>query len=46
VREALVAAGVPGNVIEIEYHGANNPLIATPRGVSEPRNRRVEVTIR
>ena len=46
VRDALVAAGVPNDVIEIEYHGANNPLIPTPRGVPEPRNRRVEVTIR
>jgi outer membrane protein OmpA-like peptidoglycan-associated protein len=46
VRDALVAAGVPSDVIEITYHGANNPLIPTPRGVPEPRNRRVEVTIR
>jgi OOP family OmpA-OmpF porin len=46
VRDALVAAGVPNTVIEIEYHGANNPLIATPRGVPELRNRRVEITIR
>jgi outer membrane protein OmpA-like peptidoglycan-associated protein len=46
IRDALVAAGVPNDVIEIDYHGANNPLIPTPRGVAEPRNRRVEVTIR
>jgi OOP family OmpA-OmpF porin len=46
VRDALVAAGVPGEVIEIAYHGANNPLVPTPRGVPELRNRRVEVTIR
>ncbi len=46
VRDALVRAGVPGKVIEITHHGANNPLIPTPRGIPEPRNRRVEVTIR
>ncbi len=46
VRDALVAAGVPSDIIEIAYHGANNPLIPTPRGVPELRNRRVEVTIR
>jgi outer membrane protein OmpA-like peptidoglycan-associated protein len=46
VRDALVAAGIPSEVIEIAYHGANNPLVPTPRGVPELRNRRVEVTIR
>jgi outer membrane protein OmpA-like peptidoglycan-associated protein len=46
VRDALVEAGIPSDVIEVDYHGANNPLIPTPRGVPEPRNRRVEVTIR
>jgi outer membrane protein OmpA-like peptidoglycan-associated protein len=46
VRDALVAAGVSSDVIEITYHGANNPLVPAPRGVPEPRNRRVEVTIR
>jgi peptidoglycan-associated lipoprotein len=46
IRDSLVAAGIPSGVIEIAYHGANNPLIPTPRGVSERRNRRVEITIR
>jgi peptidoglycan-associated lipoprotein len=46
VRDALVGAGVPSEVIEIAYHGANNPLVPTPRGVAKLRNRRVEVTIR
>jgi OmpA-OmpF porin, OOP family len=46
IRDSLVAAGIPSDVIEIAYHGANNPLIPTPRGVSERRNRRVEITIR
>ena len=46
IHDALVAAGVPNDVIEVDYHGANNPRIPTPGGVAEPRNRRVEVTIR
>jgi len=46
VRDALVAAGARSDVIEIAYHGANNPLVPTPRGVPQLRNRRVEVTIR
>ena len=46
IRNALVAASIPNDVIEIDYHGANNPLIPTRHGIPEPRNRRVEVTIR
>ena len=46
VRDALVEEGVATSVIEIEYHGENNPLIETGDGVMERRNRRVEVTVR
>ncbi|MBV9687386.1 MAG: OmpA family protein [Alphaproteobacteria bacterium] len=46
VRDGLVAAGAPSEIVEIGYHGANNPLVPKPRGVPELRNRRVEVTIR
>jgi outer membrane protein OmpA-like peptidoglycan-associated protein len=46
VRDILVKAGLPESEIDIGYHGSNNPLVPTPRGVPEPRNRRVEVTIR
>jgi outer membrane protein OmpA-like peptidoglycan-associated protein len=46
VRDALVAGGVAADAIEITYHGANNPLVPSRPGVPEPRNRRVEVTIR
>lgn len=46
VRDALVAAGIPGGVIDIAYYGASDPLVPAPRGVPEPRNRRVEITIR
>lgn len=46
VRDTLVAGGVPSTIIDIAYHGSNNPRIPRPRGVPEPANRRVEVTVR
>lgn len=46
VREALLAAGVPDNVISVQNYGETEPAIATDDGVAEPRNRRVEVRIR
>jgi outer membrane protein OmpA-like peptidoglycan-associated protein len=46
VRDALVDAGLTIDRIEVTSHGENNPLIETADGVSEPRNRRVEVTVR
>jgi outer membrane protein OmpA-like peptidoglycan-associated protein len=46
VAAILVAGGVNDKIIEITYHGKENPLIRTPDGVAEPRNRRVEISIR
>jgi outer membrane protein OmpA-like peptidoglycan-associated protein len=46
VVSILVTQGVKEELIEITYHGKENPLIRTPDGVAEPRNRRVEITIR
>lgn len=46
VANVLMSKGVPRDSIEITYHGKGNPLVPTPDGVSEPRNRRVEITIR
>ena len=46
VRAALVNAGVAAPSIQIDYHGSSNPRVSQPRGVPEPLNRRVEVTIR
>jgi outer membrane protein OmpA-like peptidoglycan-associated protein len=46
VRDALVEAGLTVERIEVTSHGENNPLIPTADDVSEPRNRRVEVTVR
>jgi outer membrane protein OmpA-like peptidoglycan-associated protein len=46
VRNALVAGGVPPGVIDIAYFGASQPLVPNKPGISEPLNRRVEITIR
>jgi outer membrane protein OmpA-like peptidoglycan-associated protein len=46
VRSLLVAAGVSANVIEVTSHGEADLLIKTADEVLEPRNRRVEITIR
>jgi outer membrane protein OmpA-like peptidoglycan-associated protein len=46
VADRLVAAGADAKLIELSSHGENNPLIATADNVREPRNRRVEITVR
>lgn len=46
VRDKIVAIGVEASRIRVSSHGENNPLVATEDGVKEPRNRRVEVTVR
>lgn len=46
VRDAIVDIGVDPERITVTSHGQNNPLIPTPDGVAEPRNRRVEVVVR
>ena len=46
VRDLLVGQGMDPAAIELTSHGEENPLIPTPDGKSEPRNRRVEVLIR
>lgn len=45
VRNLLVKMGVPAAAIEVTSHGKRNPVVKTPDGVAEPRNRRVSVTI-
>jgi outer membrane protein OmpA-like peptidoglycan-associated protein len=42
----LIKKGVQRSDIQITYHGKENPLIKTPEGVPEPRNRRVEISVR
>lgn len=46
VASILVSQGVGKENVEITYHGKENQLVRTPDGVAEPRNRRVEITIR
>ena len=46
VRNILAKTGLDPNAIEVTSHGENNPLVETADGVYEPRNRRVEVTVR
>jgi OmpA-OmpF porin, OOP family len=43
---ALARAGVPEDCMDIRYYGERDPAVRTPAGMSEPRNRRVEVEIR
>ena len=45
-QRLLMAAGLKHSRVEVLSHGENNPLVPTADGVAEPRNRRVEVTIR
>jgi outer membrane protein OmpA-like peptidoglycan-associated protein len=46
VASILLAGGVPPSVLDITSHGKDNPLVPTGDQVSEPRNRRVEITVR
>jgi outer membrane protein OmpA-like peptidoglycan-associated protein len=46
VAAILTGNGVDSSIIEITSHGKNNPLVPTRDQVREPRNRRVEITVR
>lgn len=46
VRELLIAAGVKPAVIETAGRGEREPLVATEDDVDEPKNRRVEISVR
>jgi outer membrane protein OmpA-like peptidoglycan-associated protein len=46
VRTILVDAGLPGSSIAVRSHGEGALLVRTADGVFEPRNRRVEITVR
>lgn len=46
VAAILVGEGVDSSILDITSHGKNNPLVPTGDQVPEPRNRRVEVTVR
>ena len=46
IRDLLIEQGLDPALIEVASHGESNLLIPTPDNVDEPRNRRVEVTVR
>ena len=46
IKSLLVKKGVESNLIHVDAHGESNPLIATADEVAEPKNRRVDVTVR
>jgi outer membrane protein OmpA-like peptidoglycan-associated protein len=46
VRDQLVALGARPEAIEVRSLGEKDPLVPTADGVREPRNRRVEISVR
>ena len=46
VRNLLVEAGLDASFIEVTSHGEGDLLIQTPDETPEPRNRRVEISVR
>lgn len=45
VRDRLIGLGVPAKRITIRAHGEALPLVKTPDGVAELKNRRVEIRV-
>jgi outer membrane protein OmpA-like peptidoglycan-associated protein len=46
IRDRLVAAGLDGNLVTAASHGEADALVPTPDETAEPKNRRVEVSVR
>jgi outer membrane protein OmpA-like peptidoglycan-associated protein len=46
VRNDLVQRGIPREQIQVAGRGERAPIVATEDEVAEPRNRRVEITVR
>lgn len=46
VRDILIEAGLAPSTIEVTSHGEADLLVKTPDNIPEPRNRRVEITVR
>jgi outer membrane protein OmpA-like peptidoglycan-associated protein len=46
VRDLLIGAGLDRALIEVTSHGERDLLIETPDETPEPRNRRVEISVR
>ena len=46
IKTVLLSKGVDSSGIEVASHGEDNPLVQTEDEVAEPRNRRIEITVR
>ena len=46
IRRVLIDIGLGESLIKVTSHGEADLLIPTADGVAEPRNRRVEITVR
>jgi outer membrane protein OmpA-like peptidoglycan-associated protein len=46
VRDALMSVGIPATQIETAGRGEREPIVPTADEVAEPKNRRVEISIR
>jgi peptidoglycan-associated lipoprotein len=46
VRDILVNAGLGPSMVEVTTHGEADLLVRTPDNTPEPRNRRVDITVR
>jgi outer membrane protein OmpA-like peptidoglycan-associated protein len=46
VRTRLVEAGIDRSAIVVTSHGEATPLVPTADNVNEPKNRRVDITVR
>jgi outer membrane protein OmpA-like peptidoglycan-associated protein len=46
VRSILAKAGLPESLVEVTSHGEGDLLVKTGNNTPEPRNRRVEITVR
>ena len=46
LREMLISLGIPAERIQAAGRGKREPLVPTIENVSEPRNRRVEISVR
>jgi len=46
VREILVQAGLAAGTVEVTSHGEADLLVKTANNTPEPRNRRVETTVK
>ena len=46
IRDDMVKLGVPADQIQVAGRGEREPLVATEDEVAEPRNRRVQISVR